>query len=443
MQTTMLAAQAVGRPGKASIASLPVELLVVIFKEVFKKHIGQRVRFNLNSLAFASVCSFWRKAALLAPEFWTRVVILIDSPSFSVSSVTATLARSHDLILDNFVVTRDIWTGMTSKQERENVMSVMQVIGPRIRHCRTVFFNVRFSSSLPSFLTDFSGTAKHLHTLKLKCMEDDGGAPPSLNETSSSAIHHETFRCPGLATLDTDGRNFFNACQQGIRWADILPVVHNLSISHFTPVATRGESFTTSKLLHSLRRYSQLKTIRFNDLHLKASPKRTFFNFELNAIVLEDMPSTRCAQEIVVGLGEHAHLYIIRSGLISQGTVQDYVTLQEIDEGEDLVAFLRRFNTWSLVVKDCPGFDDEVLNKMATPEYCCATELQELSIINCPNISPPFLKKLLETKRDESEDDNANVLTSITVSGRIPEMSLEEAEWFKDRLSKFSYNRVL
>jgi hypothetical protein len=186
-----------------------------------------------------------------------------------------------------------------------------------------------------------------------------------------------------------------------------------------------------------------LKTIRFNDLHLTASPKRTFFNFELKAIVLEDMPDTKCAQEIVVGLGEHAHLHIIRSGLISQGSVQDYLTLQEIDQGEDLVAFLRRFSTWSLVVKDCPGFDDQVLDKMATPGYYCATELQRLSIINCPNISVPFLKKLLQTKRDESEDDNANALTSITVSGRNPEMSPEETQWFRDRLSRFSYNRVL
>jgi hypothetical protein len=76
---------------------------------------------------------------------------------------------------------------------------------------------------------------------------------------------------------------------------------------------------------------------------------------------------------------------------------------------------------------------------MATPEYYCTPELEELSIINCPNISLPALKEMLETRCHDAR----NWLTAIKISGCLPEMSLEDAEWFYDRLFAFTYNRVL
>jgi hypothetical protein len=391
----MSAAQVVGRPGKLkvsiSIASLPVELLAIIFKDVYK----QCKRFRFDPFALASVCSFWRKAASLAPEFWTRVAILIDSSSFSVSSVTSVLARSRDLIIENLVVSRNNWIGMTSEREREHVMSVMEVVRPHIQRCRRIVFSVRFSSTLRSFPTDFYGTAEHLHTLKLRCVEDNGGAPPTLNDTSFSATHHEEpFSCPDLTTLDIDGRNYFNSCQRNLHWTELLPTVfRNLSISHFTPVAARGESFTTTRLLLSLYPlFHRLTTIHVNDLHLEESPDPShgFFRFGLKTIVLESMPSTRCAQKIVTCLGAPQYVHIIRSGLISvfRSFSQSHTILQEIDEGEDLVAFIKKFSDCVLAVRDCPGFNDEVLDAM----HHCAPELQDLSIFNCPNISITALK---------------------------------------------------
>jgi hypothetical protein len=267
-------------------------------------------------------------------------------------------------------------------------------------------------------------------------MEDNGGAPPALDKTSTSAVHLENiFICPSLSTLNIDGRNYYNACQRAMDfWKEMLPAVYNLSISHFTPVATRGESFTTSRLLHSLGLH-ELFTVHLDDLHLEESPNHIFYGSDLKHLVLENMPSPRCTQEIVDGLGPHDHLHIIRSGLISRNIRRAHLTLQEINEGEDLVAFISDFRGRSLVVKNCPSFNDQVLSIMAIPKHYCALDLETLSIHNCPNISVPALKKMVETRCDDTQYR----LRAMRIYGRIPEILLEDAKWFRDRLVVFEY----
>jgi hypothetical protein len=165
---------------RTTIASLPVELLVVIFRDVYK----QGKASGVNLFAVTAVCSFWRDAATMVPEFWTRVKILIDLPHFSISFVASLLARSRDLVIEKAVVTRSIWTETNDECERTRVMSIMQAIAPHIRRCRAITFEVRFSSSLPSFPRDFRGTAERLESLELLCAEDDGGAPSNVGEMS-------------------------------------------------------------------------------------------------------------------------------------------------------------------------------------------------------------------------------------------------------------------
>jgi hypothetical protein len=179
---------------------------------------------------------------------------------------------------------------------------------------------------------------------------------------------------------------------------------------------------------------NRLTTIHINDLHLEESTSYIFYFFKLKTLVLESMPSTKCAQMIVDCLGALQHLHIIRSGLIHilWRPSQSHTTLQEIGEGEDLVGFIKTFSDRILVVKDCPGFDDEVLDAM----HGRAPELQALSIVNCPNISIPALKKLVATRCLNAR----NQLRTIRISGRVPEISLEDAKWFNDRLFTFSHN---
>jgi hypothetical protein len=104
-----------------------------------------------------------------------------------------------------------------------------------------------------------------------------------------------------------------------------------------------------------------------------------------------------------------------------------------------------------LVIDNCPGFGDAVLNAMTGPgpqRVCsCAHYIQGLSIINCPDFSISALKQLVETRRIKSSwsDRNnfyppAQQIRVLRLSGRVPVVSSEDIDWFKGCGSQFAYN---
>jgi hypothetical protein len=395
----------------------------------------------------------------LTPEFWTRITILIDLPFFSASSIASAFARSHNLILEEVIITRYTWTATNDEHERARAMSVMQIINPHIHRCRAISFSVLFSSSLPSFPDDFHGTAKHLTSVKLRCVEDDGGAPADAGELSLSTIHDEPLQCPNLGELTIDGRNYFNECQRNVNWTEMFPTVSALSISHFTPVAIRSESFTSSELMLSIVPFRhRLKSFSINDVHLDESPTPMlddngddefgyYFNLEMTA--LNNMHSTHCVTQILDFFGWIPDVQITRCCLAPDAYCDGKLSLKEIDRGEDLVEFLRTCHAKNLVIDDCPGFGDAVLHSMTMPlgadpwslSYC-ARYVQGLSILNCPDFSVSALKLMVQTRRFRRGMPQAPIIVALHLSGRVPDVSSEDREWFKSRLSDFSYDPI-
>jgi hypothetical protein len=344
-------------------------------------------------------------------------------------------------------------------------MSVMQIIDPHIHRCRAISFNVLFSSSLPSFPGDFHGSARLLKSLELKCVEDDGGAPSDVGESSLSAIHHEPLQYPDLEDLTIDGRNYFNACQRDIHWTDMFPVLSALSISHFTPVANRSESFTSSQLLLSLVPFQNcLNSFSINDIHLDASPTYVLEGndtldtayFRLDSIVVENMHNTNSVEQILDFFGGWSNLHIAHGPLHHAYNIEGNLSLKEIDGGEDLVTFLTECVSQKLVIDGCPGFGDEALDAMMSPESeaywrmmpSCAPFLQDLSILNCPDFSISNLKKVVEMRRVQSIRMNPSGETLppriciLRLSGRVPDVSPEDRDWFKGCLYEFSYDPI-
>jgi hypothetical protein len=101
------------------------------------------------------------------------------------------------------------------------------------------------------------------------------------------------------------------------------------------------------------------------------------------------------------------------------------MSLEEIDIGEDLVEFLTDCHARKLVIDNCPGFGDEVLKAIMKPSEsvqrrcrcplpvdnpywmrhldcdlspreiscCCATYVEDLSILDCRGFSISALKQ--------------------------------------------------
>ena len=406
---------------------------------------------------------------LLTPEFWTYITFLIDMPDFSVASVSSILVRSRNLLLQEVNFIRRMSIAMNAEDERARVMMGMQAIAPHMHRCRSIMFNVQFSSSLPSFPNDFHGNAEYLESLILNCLEDDGGAVSTVSEMSLSPVHREPFQCPHLSSLAIDGRNYFNAYQQNVNWAEMFPVIYALSISRFTPVAIRSESFTPSALTLSLIPFRyRLAFLCIDDLRLDDSPIPVLDDdddmFDLDEIgpetmVITNMYDTHCVDQILKFLGEPLNLHLTRCRLArDQFACDGTVSLKDIDIGEDLIGFLKVCIAEKLVIDGCPGFGDEVLNAMITAHAewwmvlynDCAGNVQDLSIRNCVEFSISTLKQLVETRRQLVENprgfsDIFNIhppspIKALRLSGYVPEISSEDIEWFRGHVSEFSYD---
>ena len=446
---------------KTPISSLPVEVLAKIFGEVYRS-CRSKSEWNLSTLA--SVCPFWEFAMLLTPEFWTYITFLIDMPDFSMASVSSVLVRSRNLVLQEVNFIRYMSIAMNGEDERARVMMGMQAIAPHMHRCRSIMFNVQFSSSLPSFPNDFHGNAEHLESLTLNCVEDDGGVVSTVSEISLSPVHREPFHCPHLSSLTIDGRNYFNAYQQNLNWTEMFPVISELSISRFTPVAIRSESFTSFALALSLIPFRYCLTfLCIDDLRLDYSPIPELDDdddmFDIyepgpETIVITNMYNAHCLNQIGGYLGEPSNLHITRCCL-DQDTFccQGTVSLKDIDIGEDLTRFLTGCLAEKLVVDGCPGFGDEVLNAMMTADdwwgmRSGARNVQEFLIHNCVGFSISALKRLVETRKQLVEMRNGRHVTFhipptinvLRLSGYVPEVSSEDIEWFICHVPEFSYD---
>jgi hypothetical protein len=389
-------------------------------------------------------------------------------PEFSATLVSSVLGRSHNLIIQGVIFTRHVWIAMNDEfeHERARVLMGMQGIAPHMHRCRSITFNVRFSSSLPSFPNDFHGNAEYLESLALSCLEDDGGAISTLSETNMPPVHREPFQCPNLRTLAIDGRNYFNACQQSVNWTEMFPVISALSISHFTPVAIRSDSFTSSELMLSLVPIQNYLTFfGIDDVQLDDSPTPVLDDddelifLKLKTIVLQNMLNPHCMGQILEFLREPSDVHISRCRLGPQLPCEGTLSLNEIDMGEDLVGFLADCLADNLVINGCPGFGDEVLNAMMTPESVpdrwhpglsrCAPYIQDLSIRNCLDFSISALKQLVEWRRIQPTCSPKDIFSTppphikaLRLSGRLPYLSPEDREWFKGCVSEFSYGPI-
>jgi hypothetical protein len=130
-------------------------LLVAIFREVIRN--SKFDKWNPSTLA--SVCSFWKSVALLTPEFWTRITILIDLPYFSASSIASALARSRKLILEEVIITRNDWTA--TNDEREMAESCRSCKSSIPTFTVVALFPSMFCSALPSLRSLVISTALH------------------------------------------------------------------------------------------------------------------------------------------------------------------------------------------------------------------------------------------------------------------------------------------
>jgi hypothetical protein len=394
----------------------------------------------------------------LIPKFWSRVVFLIDPPATPLSALLSALSWSPDVQLDVIITRRAFHDSVDRDHEKAQILSIMNIIGSHIHRIRTLRFEVMFSSSLPSFPTDFHGTATILNRLELQCKADEGGSDNSISAALSIPAHEE-FECPILSLLVIDGRNYYEACRRNAGWIDKISTVLDLTISHFKP--RPGESFSIYELLLPLTAVRFTETVRITDVVFHSpheeldilDPPRADFLF------FEDMHDPQAMVQIVNLLGGPHHIWFTRCsfggiadtfGHFGSADFGGNLMLRDIDQ--DMAPLLRLWDAYDLDIHQCPSFDDVILDLMGSEDngtFACATYLRALTICNCSNFSIAALRRFVESRLhfphlSYNGDELTPMVTRVRIlhlSGNIPPISEADRAWFVANVSEFYEGR--
>jgi hypothetical protein len=115
--------------------------------------------------------------------------------------------------------------------------------------------------------------------------------------------------------------------------------------------------------------------------------------------------------------------------------------LNDINADQDLVPLLCAWDGYNLTIRDCPCFNDTVLNMMGTKkengEYVCASSAYHLFISDCPNFSVAALKRLVAARLDAPP--YTGQFDIIEVGGNMPIFLAEDRLWFTERVPEFHH----
>jgi hypothetical protein len=118
------------------------------------------------------------------------------------------------------------------------------------------------------------------------------------------------------------------------------------------------------------------------------------------------------------------------------------LTLRDIEAHEDLAPLLRCWLGEYLYVENCPGFNDAILDMMATVEaeqFSCAPRMAHLDISDCPNFSAAALRRLVTARLQVHEGRTFPGFSVLCVSGLVPDISTEDQQYISQHVYEFDY----
>ncbi|KAF9552699.1 hypothetical protein CPC08DRAFT_714379 [Agrocybe pediades] len=258
----------------AAIQDLPVELLLLIFEYAylsFEKHATDAISLPYPAHAL-SACRLWR--TILRLNF---IHLYIDEYSSTyVDQISRQIQESNPgLPLDIFVINRSVsavYNDAEKQREHQIIHHLMNIISPIVKRCRTLVFNLKYSSSLPLLSQDFSGPAPDLLVLKTPITQ--------LKEPTIT----DPFIVPKLSVLALDGLTFPDAFLLPT-WASQMKGINldTLSISHLGPIG----HFNTKRLLEYCALPSRIRHLILDDLHLEPGHLSSSSQEDLNSSRLD------------------------------------------------------------------------------------------------------------------------------------------------------------
>ncbi|KAF8060660.1 hypothetical protein FPV67DRAFT_301938 [Lyophyllum atratum] len=435
-----------GRSSKATISSMPAELLLAVFEYIHQARTAESsTSASLFPYSLASVCTSWRDIITSVPSYWTRVVIFIDKQPTGIYNARSLFRWSANLPVDVDIIRRT-YIEQNDPSEGSRVSDILDVLRPHIYRCRSVRLDVLYSSTLPP-ISYFSCDAPLLTSLNMDCRIYDGS-------TRVGEEVPEKFKWPLLRQVSMDGQNFYELCRTGETHclSRIFPNDgFGLSVSHFMPSKRRGPQLSLIDAMGALSAIRDLRYLRFRGIELHDD--RSLYSFippdfvDLTELILEDLDAVTL-DPILTLIPMPQTIFITRCSFFvtTDPPDCDFLTLVDIGVDQPIAQVLSTWNGHTVTFEDCPAFDDVFLGMMGgeerpdDEEFGCPN-VQDLTISNCPNFSPSLLRKMMEARMVPDDYCAHPMILALKVQGLKPPLSSEDEEWFKSNIDDFVWDR--
>jgi len=475
---------------KASITDLPPELLSIIFgfvyystspiqlekdiiptwmrmegPEGFKQAVTALVHPtipeepNLKSptlfpYSLAAVCSFWRDVLCSHPEFWTLVVLFVDSKPTSLVEASLFLKWSGKQHIDVVITRRDGHRPAfyPDRHEKYQIDAFLPILRPHLRRCRSLHIDAQLNSTFPIIRKTFGAIqAPHLKYMELVC---NAHAYEKDYEYSDGDLEGE-FE-PQLTRLVIDGKNFCQPSEESTHWMDNAGL-KQLTIAKYEP---GNDEYSLDDLLESLQTMTFLEQLKLEGL---------IFTSDCDGIREIDLKSSYVHLEDVSGrlitnisksvyLPDHSVLRITRCHLVNLysfgglGAVETLV-LEDISSYVDLLGAITAWEGRNLWLDHCYSFSNmflKALGRRRSHSYPCDS-MRRLLLYRLPKFSISSLKKMIEKRNSLDVDyDDPDWKTAsdfgpaishlAVVQCGLGRLSAQDEEWFRAHLVEFYWS---
>ena len=475
---------------KASITDLPSELLSIIFvfahkdttpiqlerdiiptwmrmesSEGFQQSVSALVRPtipedpNLKSptlfpYSLAAVCSFWRDVLCFHPEFWTLVVLFVDSKPTSLVEASLFLKWSRRHHIDVFITRRDELrpTYHPDLHEKCHIDAFLNILKPHLRRCRSIHIDAHLSTSLPIVNKTFDEIAAYnLDFMELVC---DTHAFAE-DEYDSDWDDEDDFE-PDLTHLVVDGNNFRLTSENMDNWLNRCTRLHQITIAHYKGV--EGDVYTFETFLESIDSLPYLDQLKLEDLHFPTRPN----NFPEIFLTTSYVHLVDVSESFIEDISKFALfdtfsvLRITRCplpGLHNFDSMPVTLVLEDINSNVNLLGAVTAWEGEILWLDRCHSFSGVFLKALGRRRsragYPC-NNMHSLLLYRLPKFSILSLKKMVQRRNKDVRYGDSNWKTSTAfgpaishlavVKCGLEKLSAKDEKWFRSHLVEFHWS---
>ena len=476
---------------KTSITDLPPELLSIIFKFVHDSTIPIRVEKdiipiwmrmvgpegfqqsvtalvnptildepNLKSptlfpYSLAAVCSFWCDVLCSHPEFWTLVVLFVDSNPTPLRDASLFLEWSEKHQIDVFITRRD---GLRhafypDRHEKCQIDALLHILKPHLHRCRSLHVDAHSSSSYPRIYKTFNGIqVPHLKSMEWICEAHTDGEDDSDSDDDSENEFE-----PGLRRLVIDGKNFCKHSEELNYWMDRHMPIKQLTIAQYTTGKNNGYSLKDFLDCVDAMDSLMLEQLKLESLQFASCPLDVEPIFRSQFVHLEDV-----SEAFIADISKFAYfdgLSVLRitrcplPGLHNFNAVPNTLILEDIGSNVNLLGAVTAWDGENLWLDRCQSFSGLFLkalrHRRSQVGYPC-NEMRRLLLYRLPKFSIVSLKKLIG-RRNEYVRYSQPDWKTVTVFGPAishlvvvqcgkGKLSAKDEEWFRSRLVEFYWS---